>query len=77
MSVGITMSHHLPVPAEGEILAQIDGELLLIWPAGKGGPLISMSKGDWARIKQEVQLAYMRDDKKLAGYAAQEGNGYE
>lgn len=77
MSVTILTHQTAKVAGEGARLAEIDHGRLWIWPAGIGnGPAISMDVADWPRISQEVRLAHMQAD-KLAGYAAQEGNGYE
>lgn len=83
MSVSIQSWQHAQVPDEGKRMAEVEGDTLCIWPGGMGsGPLITMTRADWARINREVRMAYLRDDiaqkkEKLAGYAAQEGNGYE
>lgn len=78
MSVSIQSWQHVEVPL-GTPLAQVtpDGDLH-IWPGGVGhGPMVSMSLADWEQIKHSADSAILVRRNFLAGYAAQEGNGYE
>lgn len=64
MSVTISSYQTVEIAAQGAYLAHVDenGDVV-IYPQGRGqGPMIAMSKQDWARISREVMLAYMRAD---------------
>lgn len=78
MSMTISGVTTADLPAQGARLANVVGNDVYIYPKGVGqGPLIAMSRQDWARIAREVMLAFTRADKKLDSYTATEGNGYE
>lgn len=63
----ISMTRHFEVPDKGVRLVLIDqnGDLQ-VWPHGIGeGPVLIMSRDDWARLSNEVRLAYIAHEGKL------------
>ena len=63
------MTRQTEMPGEGQRLALVDknGDLQ-VWPHGIGqGPVLIMSRDDWARLSKEVRLAYVAHEGKLVG----------
>lgn len=65
--ITVLFSQTVEIAGQGAYLAHVDenGDVV-IYPQGRGqGPMIAMSKQDWARISREVMLAYMRAERTV------------
>lgn len=63
--ITVNVNERAEMPEEGARLVQVEGERVMLWPAGIGkGPLIILSRKEWSRLSREVMVALATADRQ-------------